>query len=145
MFSKILSIGIVAGAIFLFGNFAFVWAQNSTATADTYSKSLELWVGLIIAVAALGKTFVDRFHVGGRVGQVLTVVQDQGNEILKNKETIKQGMETVYTMLPEESQKIIDKPLVRVNALNNDVEKMTGKINVINTLVDKFGKPVPTA
>jgi hypothetical protein len=143
---NVLTMAIIAGSVFLLGNFVYVYAQNTTSTApQVYSQSLEIWVGLIIAVAALGKTIVDKFHINTKVGQVFTVVGDQGKEILRNKETIKQGMETVYQMLPEESQEIINKPLVKVAELNAQVEKQRDKLQIVNTLVDKFGKPVEPA
>lgn len=139
--------GLIAGAFFLIGNFVSIsiYGQNSTASApDVYSKSLEMWIGLVIAVAALGKTFADKFHLDGKVGKVFTIVGEQGNEILKNKDTIREGMTTVYEMLPEESKQIVNRPLVRVQELNKDVENYTGKVKVINNVVDKYGKPVPT-
>lgn len=113
-------------------------------TIDVYDKSFESYIGLAIAIISLIATYLVRTGANKKFVDTLYQAKDVAEMIRQDRETRREGMQTVYEMLPEQSQRIVDKPLVRLSKLNEDVGAATQKVNQLNNIIDKFGKPKPT-
>ena len=150
VFVAMIGVGISAHAVY-----AQVTVNNETdtgepiivipegGTIDVYDKSFESYIGLAIAIISLIATYLVRTGANKKYVDGLYHAKDFANMLRQDRETRRQGMQVVYEMLPEKAQEIVDRPRVRLSELDKDVGEATGKVNSLNNIIDKFGKPKP--
>ena len=110
-------------------------------TIDVYDKSFESILGLIVAIVSLIATYLVRTGANKKYIDNVYQVKDVVEMIRQDRETRREGMQVVYDMFPQKAQEIVDKPLVRVENLTKDIGKAEQKVNALNNVIDKFGKP----
>lgn len=110
-------------------------------TIDVYDKSFESILGLIVAIVSLIATYLVRTNANKKYIDNVYQVKDVVEMIRQDRETRREGMQVVYDMFPQKAQEIVDKPLVRVENLTKDIGKAEQKVNALNNVIDKFGKP----
>jgi len=131
---------------------SIVFAQNTSTSTNTTTSStvfaaintdfITAIAGLIIAVATAAGAFAKLFHVENKVGTALTVVADTAKATLDNRILIKEGLQTTYEMLPEQAQKIVNRPLVRESELTKRINEYEPKVIKAREIADKWGKVV---
>ena len=110
-------------------------------TIDVYDKSFESILGLIVAIVSLIATYLVRTGANKKYIDNVYQVKDVVEMIRQDRETRREGMQVVYDMFPQKAQEIVDKPLLRVENLTKDIGKAEQKVNALNNVIDKFGKP----
>ena len=110
-------------------------------TIDVYDKSFESYVGLAIAIISLIATYLVKTNANKKYVDTMYQAKDFAEMIRQDRETRREGMQVVYEMLPEKAQEIVDRPKVRLSELDKDVGRATQKVDALNNIIDKFGKP----
>jgi len=110
-------------------------------TIDVYDKSFESYVGLAIAIISLVATYLVKTNANKKYVDTMYQAKDFAEMIRQDRETRREGMQVVYEMLPEKAQEIVDRPKVRLSELDKDVGRATQKVDALNNIIDKFGKP----
>jgi low affinity Fe/Cu permease len=110
-------------------------------TIDVYDKSFESYVGLAIAIISLIATYLVKTNANKKYVDGLYQAKDIAEMIRQDRETRREGMQVVYEMLPEKAQEIVDRPKVRLQELDKDVGAATQKVNSLENIIEKFGKP----
>lgn len=127
-----------------------VLAQNSTSgtqTVQTIDDSFNNIVILAISITSLVATFISRSKLSAdNKEKYLSAISEAKNilDMLKqDRETRKEAMETVYSLIPEDIQNQYfeqnQKPLIRLQKLNTDIAAAQAKLDKLNTLVNQFG------
>lgn len=110
-------------------------------TIDVYDKSFESILGLIIAIVSLIATYLVRTNANKKYIDNVYQARDIVEMIRQDRETRREGMQAVYDMLPQQAQEIVDKPRVRVENLTRDIGAAEQRVNALNSVIDRFGKP----
>ena len=124
------------------------YAQNDTAPthsevfAGINTNFITAIAGLVIAVATAAGAFAKIFHVEGKVGTAITMAADVGKATLDNRILIKESAKATYEMLPEEAQKLVDKPLVKEAELTKRINEYSPKVDAMGEIANKWGKAV---
>ena len=128
---------------------SIVFAQNgtnstteSTQFAAINTNFITAIAGLVVAIATAAGAFAKLFHVEGKVGTAITMAADTAKATLDNRVLIAESAKTMYEMLPEASQKIVNRPLVKEQELTKRVNEYIPKVEKAGEIADKWGKVV---
>jgi hypothetical protein len=137
-----LGIGLTTISIVFAQNTSTNTTTSSTVFAAINTDFITAIAGLVIAVATAAGAFAKLFHVEGKVGTAITMVADTAKATLDNRLLIKEGLQTTYEMLPEQAQKIVNRPLVKETELTKRVNEYIPKVEKAGEIADKWGKVV---
>ena len=134
---------MIAGLTFIIGMSVHVfnaYAQNQTGTYAPVVVSTDALIiasiGIISAVAALIKSFVDRGWLDKRIGTVAVMASDAAVAVKDNRQTIKDLAQNTYDTVKltnpaatatadEKLAPVLDRATVKINEYTPKVERFT--------------------
>lgn len=125
-----------------------VYAQNTTTPthsevfAGINTDFIMALASLISVIAVAAGAFAKIFHVEGKVGTVITMAADGAKATQDNRILIKEGLQATYEMLPEQSQKLVDRPTIKEVELTKRINEYAPKVQKMGDIADKWGKVI---
>lgn len=109
-----------------------VYSNIFLSILTTVGIAVPLIVGVIRKVDKDGKN-----KIADALEQHVMPIQES---LVKNAATIKEGMQVAYDMSPEEAQKIVNKPLVKLSELNKEIDRQNENLQKLKSVIDRYGQ-----